>query len=518
VNDVIAMLEDETFVEASIFLNPPGNGSESDEDSDVEDGCSANHLSSRQLTAPAEFTIKYGSDNVNSLDDDDADSDATADASSSVQECSPESGVADTPFHEAHLSLSLTSCVPPVVDQKWLKKELPAKTFPGKPTERRFTEPLSPVAIFNAFFDDNVVEYMVSMTNLYAQRDKGKHGFSIDVNEMRLFLAMLLLTGYVVLPRLRMYWENKDDVFNKVMSDAMSRNRFEEILSVLHLCDNLKLDSTDPMTKMRPLFSQINEKCLQYFLNEEHLSIDESMLPYYGRHSSKQRIVGKPIRMGYKMWVLATSDGYVVQFDPYTGAKRSGGTRSSSTSWGLGEHVVLDLLEELPRGISYHVFIDNFFTSFRLMNHLHDHNIQATGVIRCNKLGRCSIEPPKSLEKKERGFFDQRTDSQGVLTVVGWNDNRSVYLTSNVVGAQPTSTASRWCRKTNSRINIEQPQIIKQYNKYMGGVDRCDQNISTYRISTRCKKWWWALFAWVPDMVLQNCWILYRYDYHRQHK
>ena len=44
----------------------------------------------------------------------------------------------------------------------------------------------------------------------------------------------------------------------------------------------------------------------------------------------------------------------------------------------------------------------------------------------------------------------------------------------------------------------------------MGGVDRCDQNISAYRISMKSKKWWWALFAWIPDMVVQNCWLLYR--------
>ena len=35
------------------------------------------------------------------------------------------------------------------------------------------------------------------MTNTYARRDKGKHTFTTDVNEIRLFLAMLLLTGYV---------------------------------------------------------------------------------------------------------------------------------------------------------------------------------------------------------------------------------------------------------------------------------------------------------------------------------
>ena len=108
------------------------------------------------------------------------------------------------------------------------------------------------------------------------------------------------------------------------MSDAMLRNRFKEILSVFHLADNHHLTPDDVFAKVRPLYSMINEKCLEYFLNDEHLNMDKSMLPYYGRHNSKQRIVGKPIRMGYKMWVLASSDSYVIQFEPYQGAKKKG--------------------------------------------------------------------------------------------------------------------------------------------------------------------------------------------------
>ena len=133
------------------------------------------------------------------------------------------------------------------------------------------------------------------------------------------------------------------------------------------------------------------------------------------------------------------------------------------------------------------MFVDNFFTSLRLLYFLHDNNIKATGVIRSNKLSKCPIEAPKSLEKKERGFFDQRSDSSGKLTVVGWNDNRSVHVASDAVGANPTASVSRWCRKSNSRISVSQPYMIKMYNRHMGGVDRCDQNISTYRISIRSK-------------------------------
>ena len=37
-----------------------------------------------------------------------------------------------------------------------------------------------------------------------------------------------------------------------------------------------------------------------------------------------------------------------------------------------------------------------------------------------------------------------------------------------------------------------------------------DQNISTYRINIRSKKWWWPLFAYMPDVAMQNAWLLYR--------
>ena len=107
------------------------------------------------------------------------------------------------------------------------------------------------------------------------------------------------------------------------VQSAMSRNRFEEMLRYLHVSDNAHLDVGDKMSKVRPLLSHMNEKFLTYFraVQTQNLSIDESMVPYYGRHSCKQFIRGKPIRFGYKVWMLSTSLGYVVKFEPYQGAK-----------------------------------------------------------------------------------------------------------------------------------------------------------------------------------------------------
>ncbi len=254
----------------------------------------------------------------------------------------------------------------------------------------------------------------------------------------------------------------------------------------------------------------MNQRFLKHLANFKNLSVDEAMLPYFGKNNSKQRIQNKPVRVGYKMWVLAEESGYVVQFDPYQGAKSTGPTRSSPTSWGLGEKVVLELLEVLPQGVSYHVFMDNFFCSVRLLKFLGEQNIKASGTLRQNRLSKgCSLSK-KILDKGKRGDIHQETAEDDSVTVVSWKDNKLVLFASNCDGATPEQKVLRYCRDTKQKVLIRQPNSIKSYNQSMGGVDRADQNVATYRVGIRTKKWWWPLFAWVPDVAMQNAWLLYK--------
>ena len=121
--------------------------------------------------------------------------------------------------------------------------------------------------------------------------------------------------------------------------------------------------------------------------------------------------------MGYKMWVMAESSGYVVQLEPYQGARHQS-VRSSSTNLGLREQVVIDLLSELPSNVSYHVYMDNYFTSFRLLHYLAQNHVQATGVIRKNKLNNCPILNSSEIEKKSRGYCEEISDSTNGLYLV----------------------------------------------------------------------------------------------------
>ena len=93
----------------------------------------------------------------------------------------------------------------------------------------------------------------------------------------------------------------------------MSRNAFRKIKSYLHGCNNNTICGDDKWAKLQPLIDLVNQKLIQFWVFAEHLSIDEQMVPYFVRHSCKMFIRGKPIRFGYKNWVLSSDDGYPLQ-------------------------------------------------------------------------------------------------------------------------------------------------------------------------------------------------------------
>ena len=96
-----------------------------------------------------------------------------------------------------------------------------------------------------------------------------------------------------------------------------SRNRFREIFSNLHIRDNTNIGD-DLYYKVTPLFDILNTN-FKSFLSLNNFSVDESMIPYYGRHGTKQFNRGKPVQLGFKLWYLCSSDGYFLHAEPYFG-------------------------------------------------------------------------------------------------------------------------------------------------------------------------------------------------------
>lgn len=564
------MVESGEFDNADIYITPP-DGVQTDEDSADEDqGGLIDNLNGHQLQAEAEAVVRtshycrmrLGDDSDKEDADESSDNklpvpsskkkrrtsasskpksgarksnkvDLPATAAETFEAASTGAGSRDSDKEDVEESsddalpvpsstkkrMTSASSKPKTSARKWSKADLPASaadTFGATSTgegSRAVDEDWTPTLWFEQFFSEDLIQMMVNESILYA-KFRGNHQFIVSSKEIRAFLAVLILSGYVQLPRRRMFWEQAADCHNPVAAGFMTRDRFDEIMRYFHLADNNRLDKDDKFAKLRPLFNSLNQSFLALFRNESYLSIDESMVPYFGHHGCKQFIRGKPIRFGYKMWCLNTTLGYLVQFQAYQG-------KGSVThqELGLGGSVVVDLIDSLPEGPKYKLFFDNFFTSLRLLDHLTDHSFGATGTLRANRTDKCPLITPAAMKKKDRGHIDHRYDPTGKVIVIRWHDNSPVTIASNVYGVHPVDKAKRWSSADKKEILVTQPAAIKQYNICMGGTDRMDQNIGSYRTSIRSKKWWWPLFIYMIDVSLQNAFYLYKrspaYSQHR---
>lgn len=369
---------------------------------------------------------------------------------------------------------------------------------------REELEGLNPVQIFEKMMDNDIIDMIISNSKLYANQNN-RHEFQLDFTDVKKFFGILILSGYHKLPREPMYWSLDEDIGVELVSKAMSRRRFRDIKRNLHLVDNdAAATSNDKMFKIRPLVDKLMQKFLQWGVFHDRISIDESMVKYYGHHPAKQFIRGKPVRFGYKNWVAASSTGYCYSFDFYCGKSQS------PTSDPLGSRVVKTLLEKLNcTSANHEVFFDNFFTSYDLLLELRSLGYRATGTVRENRTKKCPLKSTKEMKKLDRATYDYRFDKKGEILLVRWKDNSVCTMATNYDTIEPLGTVKRWCPIKKEKIDVAVPRLFQTYNKNMGGVDELDQSVSLYRIAVHGKKWWWMLFTYMIDMAVSNAWRLH---------
>lgn len=359
-----------------IFITPPEASELTDEDSAEEDeGGLLDNLGRNQLSAPAEVVLE-NNQRISGQ--------PFYEEEEEVQQVNAEEVQDVQPPHKK-----------PKFTFKWIDGDIVSNipTQP-KPNYSQFHNK-TVVEVFEMFLDDTIINLFVEESNRYA-------GFincpppNITKEEIRCFIGILFLTGYVVLPGKRFYWDTGSDMNNKLVSEAMRRDRFIQIMRFLHCTDNSKLDKKDKMCKLRPFIDLLKSNFLKHFVPVEHLNYDEAMVKYFGRHSCKQYIKGKPIRFGYKVWCLNTDFGYLVNFEVYQGSSPNSNDFYKS-QYGACAAPLVKMLDELPNQTFRHnIYFDNLFTGFPLLCHLRERGYGATGTMRENRLPKsCPITDKK---------------------------------------------------------------------------------------------------------------------------
>ena len=202
-----------------------------------------------------------------------------------------------------------------------------------------------------------------------------------------------------------------------------------------------------------------------------------------------------------------SSNGYTVDFSVYIG--KAAGQRISE--FGLGYDVVMRLMRPFLHQC-YHLYVDNFYTSFPLFKDLFAQGVPATGTISEKRRGF-----PDALKKgvpwvpdKNRGAMRWVRDPP--CLVLQWVDSKVVSLLSTIERANDHGFVNR--KRKDDDVwairEVQQPKVIANYNKYMNGVDHSDQILATNTVLHKIMKWWKNMVFHLIDMAVVNGFILFK--------
>ncbi|XP_043470937.1 piggyBac transposable element-derived protein 3-like [Leptopilina heterotoma] len=310
----------------------------------------------------------------------------------------------------------------------------------------------------------------------------------------------------------RDYWSTDPYLSSQIVSSAMSRDKFESIKSKVKYSKLKDNHPNDRGWRVRAVMKLFQKNILLFGYFRTALSIDEMMVKSYARTVLKQFIKGKPIRFGLKIFSLCTSDGFVLYFDLYCGKNSAIGDRVLNKC-AMGSQVVMYLLKDFLhkttlRNISlYHLYFDNFFTSFDLVLHLKKRGLQSTGTIRENRIKK---DDKIVFDKKAtRGTYAVKNDKKSGINYISIIDSKQVSVASSTAGVTSLLPCRRYSSEEHSKVEIPFPRAIHLYNKYMGGVDIHDMHCNNLLPCIRAKKWTWVIFVLLIQAAITNSVVLF---------
>lgn len=260
----------------------------------------------------------------------------------------------------------------------------------------------------------------------------------------------------------------------------------------------------DKLYKVRPLLD-----CLSNYMKtlepEEYQAVDEQIIPFKGRNHLKQYVKNKPHKWGYKVFMRAGSSGLMYDFRIYEG-------RGTCEEVGLGfsGDIVMALCQTIPEGKNFKIFFDNWFSSLQLSIALKEKGILSLGTIRKDRMGKCPLQDENEMKKSGRGSKDWRVETSKDIALVRWFDRKAIHFISSYACIDPEGKCQRWSTADKKKVDVPQPFVVAEYNRFMGGVDKADMLLELYRIDIRSNKWYMRIVFWVIGVAVVNSWLQYK--------
>ncbi|XP_065658423.1 piggyBac transposable element-derived protein 4-like [Hydra vulgaris] len=277
------------------------------------------------------------------------------------------------------------------------------------------------------------------------------------------FLGVLLHMGCVKMPSLEHYWSKNSLYRVPLFSRIMPRNKFQLMLRFWHFVNNEDSGSRR-LCKIIELLDHLNNTMDNIYCPNKNILVDESMMPWKGRLVFRQYVKNKRHRYGIKFYELCESDGIVLKVKIYSGEITLGKYLLGQTG-----AIILDLMEKFL-GKDYHL------------------TDRKSNPKECTK-----------AKLKQRDVISRNRES---VVVAKWKDKRDVLMINILHSLQMIEVTNRRGEKKMK------PNIIKDYNQFMLGVDRGEQMVSYYDCLRKTIIWYKKVALHLFDTFLFNAYCL----------
>jgi hypothetical protein len=417
--------------------------------------------------------------------------------------------------------------------------------FKGGP----FRAPTTVLKTFQQLLCVACIDEIVKATNSYAARSVAQDTSLFSrpwaptaAWELWRYIGILLYMGMHKETRRESYWGDSHR-----LGRYISNVRFEQLHRFFTIRDSIVFPQQETegwFFKLEPVLSIIRANCIQMWRPGSHLAVDEAMCPYTGRSSHTVKMKNKPVKQGYKIWVLSDR-GYVYiwlyhsNIDGVEGIPKAGMKSLAlddsllrplqsihlAATYALVIKCAIMLRLEVAIDSVYIFFLDNLFLNVQVANALLAHGVLCMGTTRKDATG--VPEQLTTLKNANKGLLWNSLCVRlvGLVLCFCWQDNNAVLgITTAYTLKETTLRNRRRPKPTSTNAHIVRPVFgdavrkwlaiptaIDNYNHYMNAVDINNQLRKPMTpIRGRETRNWRPLWQWLLDICAVNAYLAYK--------
>ena len=277
-------------------------------------------------------------------------------------------------------------------------------------------------SIFNLFFIESIFETLIKNINKYAtnhfshdQEDKSfaRIWFDTTIFELRAFIAIYIYMNVNNEFRIEQYW-NTDCAKNSLHS-SVTRYISLKIDRFFHISKHF--EEKNVFEKINHLSEHLRKRFKLYWISNIHLIVDESIQRFMSRINETVNIFSKFEFENFKIWILINVE-YVLDWMYHAKDDKRDFVDLNEIyikKWNFSkiQTMIFDLLqqEDIFDHFQHVVWLNNLFTSIRLLFKLKKLNFEIAKIVRTTKIRREMFEieikekVQKQQKKKNRDLF-----------------------------------------------------------------------------------------------------------------